>query len=98
MRVELLRALLPLAVVPSSRRITTTLMSIEVERKFEAPEHSVLAASVEKLGGTTIGTKSFTDVYYDTAGCSLTRRDIWLRARDGAWELKLPVEEDARLA
>ena len=47
-------------------------------------------------GGKEPGTKRFTDVYYDTADCSLTRRDTWLRERDGAWELKLPVYEDAR--
>ena len=69
---------------------------IEVERKFHAPELSELSARVTANGGTTIGTKSFTDVYYDTSGCALTRRDIWLRCRDDAWELKLPIEEEAR--
>ena len=70
---------------------------IEVEKKFVAPsDHAVMAASVEAQGGKELGTKRFTDVYYDTADCSLTRRDTWLRERDGAWELKLPVYEDAR--
>ena len=56
----------------------------------------MLEAAVAAEGGKELGTKTFTDIYYDTAGCSLTRRDMWLRCRDGAWELKLPVDEDAR--
>ena len=93
-RVVLLPALLH-ARLPCARMSTSPL--IEVEKKFAAPsDHAALEAAVVAEGGTHLGTKSFTDVYYDTAGCSLTRRDMWLRCRDGAWELKLPVEEDAR--
>ena len=68
--------------------------AIEVEKKFTAPDCAWLAKCVKETGGTDIGKKSFTDVYYDTAACVLTRKDIWLRCRDGAWELKLPVEEE----
>ena len=30
------------------------------------------------------------------SGCVLTRRDMWLRKRDSSWELKLPIEADAK--
>ena len=74
---------------------------IEVERKFEPP------ASIEELdrkvtanGGEKRGAKSFKDVYWDTLGCSLTRRDTWLRCRSQGnrqqWELKVPVGDANR--
>ncbi|KAL1496297.1 hypothetical protein AB1Y20_016259 [Prymnesium parvum] len=69
---------------------------IEVERKFEA---SLLAedleAAVVRLGGSLEGSVRFTDVYFDTEDCLLTRDDVWLRRRDEQWELKVPVEEEA---
>lgn len=68
--------------------------AIEVEKKFTAPDYESLSKCVKEGGGTDIGTKSFTDVYYDTSACVLTRKDTWLRCRDGAWELKLPVEDE----
>mgnify|MGYP002631365260 CR=1 FL=1 len=70
---------------------------IEVERKFEA---SVDAAALEQLvvsqGGREMGQVRFCDTYYDTADCTLTRDDTWLRKRGDQWELKLPIEDDAR--
>ena len=102
MRVSL-RPLVPLLISTAPRGLhrsstTLTMSSIEVERKFEPPtDLEALNDAVLKAGGTQLGSKSFTDIYYDTLpGCSLTRRDTWLRCRDGAWELKLPVEEDAK--
>ena len=102
MRVSL-RPLVPLLISTAPRGLhrsstTPTMSSIEVERKFEPPtDLEALNDAVLKAGGTQLGSKSFTDIYYDTLpGCSLTRRDTWLRCRDGAWELKLPVEEDAK--
>ena len=68
--------------------------SIEVERKFVCPD--MLSDRVRTHGGELLGEVEFTDSYWDTEDCILTRRDMWLRRRDGAWELKLPVEEDAR--
>jgi len=65
---------------------------IEVERKFAPPDLVQLARRVEELGGKRVSEASFTDVYFDTPDCALTRRDIWLRRRDDEWELKLPVE------
>ena len=90
-----------------TRRIATTSLRlrglamsapIEVERKFEfeASDASALKAAVLARGGVLKGETRFRDVYWDTADCALTRRDMWLRARDGCWELKLPAEEAAQ--
>ncbi len=70
---------------------------IEVERKFRlAPEDiATLGERVASVGGEVRGEKRFTDVYWDTAECALTRRDTWLRCRDGAWELKVPLAGQA---
>ena len=70
-------------------------MRIEVEKKFEPPSDlAALGHRIAELGGTMVGEKAFTDTYYDTATCTLTRRDTWLRSRDGAWELKVPIDTD----
>jgi len=79
-------------------------VQIEVERKFAA-DISVeeIRQRVTRLGGSMSGTVGFNDTYYDTPGCELTSRDVWLRRRDfvgdgdngaggtSVWELKLPV-------
>ena len=67
--------------------------AIEVERKYDASVVSVdaLTQTVESLGGETKGVVTFTDVYYDTPDASLAAKDTWLRARDGAWEIKVPL-------
>ena len=46
---------------------------------------------VLKGGGEKLGAKEFTDTYFDTSGCLLTRQDVWLRQWDGEWELKVPA-------
>lgn len=71
--------------------------TIEVERKFSL-DVSVdeLRALVEGCGGREEGSVEFTDTYYDTPGCVLASSDVWLRARDDAWEIKLPVLGDER--
>ncbi len=61
---------------------------IEVEKKF------ILSGDGKnKLikGAELTAKKKFTDVYYDTADYALTKKDIWLRARDGRYELKVPL-------
>jgi len=61
---------------------------IEVEKKF------ILTAEQEKNlleGAEFLGEKSFTDSYYDTADYSLGIKDLWLRMRDGKFELKVPL-------
>jgi adenylate cyclase class IV len=83
--------------LPKQMRTPLPRATIEVERKFNLPSGKDLSDRVTALGGEVKGKVQFTDSYWDTAGCTLTRRDVWLRQRDGAWELKLPVEEeDAR--
>lgn len=64
-------------------------MAIEVEKKF------FLNNSDKRVlidGADSVGVKTFTDIYYDNAIYNLTSNDIWLRVRDGRWELKLPLE------
>lgn len=82
----------------TARRISSrgAVASIEVERKFQLESPTELTAKVTELGGSVLGEIRFRDVYWDTAACALTRRDTWLRQRDGAWELKRPIESDAR--
>ncbi|HLD86396.1 MAG TPA: CYTH domain-containing protein [Patescibacteria group bacterium] len=47
------------------------------------------------IGATLIGKKSFTDTYYDYGDLRLTRRDYWLRTRNGKFELKVPINKDS---
>lgn len=35
--------------------------------------------------------KIFTDIYYDSNNYDLISKDVWLRARDGKFELKIPL-------
>lgn len=63
--------------------------NIEVECKFRYTK--AIEARIRDHG-TYLGTKSFTDIYWDTAfPHRLTTRDIWLRQRDAAWEIKVPL-------
>lgn len=41
------------------------------------------------------GERKFTDVYYDSTDYALTTNDIWLRARNGHWELKVSIHTNA---
>jgi len=72
--------------------------AIEVERKYDASSVSVetLRETVESLGGVAKGVVTFTDVYYDTPDAALAAKDTWLRTRDGAWEIKVPLQGDER--
>lgn len=66
---------------------------IEIEKKF------ILSSSdKERLlnGAEMIGTKIFTDVYYDNGTYDLTKKDWWLRSRDGRFELKIPAGTSGR--
>lgn len=61
---------------------------IEVEKKF------ILTPEQEKTlidGAEFLGEKTFTDAYYDDRNFSLTKKDIWLRSRNGKFELKIPM-------
>ena len=49
-----------------------------------------MRAAVLAAGGSELGARALEDVYYDTQHATLARRDCWLRARGGRWELKVP--------
>ncbi len=60
----------------------------EVEKKF------ILTPEQEKSlieGAEFLGEKKMIDICYDGPDYSLTRQDIWLRNRNGKFELKLPM-------
>src|SRR3990167_4476203 len=61
---------------------------IEVELKIPASETN-LALLTE--GSTLVGTKTHTDIYFDTFDYSLSMRAIWLRKRNDHFELKWPA-------
>ena len=82
MRAPLARHLLAYAI--SGRRGIASMggtSMIEVERKFAPPDLVQLARRVEELGGKRVSEASFTDVYFDTPDCALTRRDTHARTR-----------------
>jgi len=64
---------------------------IEVEKKFtlNKKDEKRLLQDAEFLSQNF-----FTDVYYDTEQFSLTSKDIWLRSRDGVFELKLSLHNE----
>ena len=64
---------------------------IEVEKKFRLNE---VERECLLEGAVFESERSFTDVYYDTPDYTLTRKDTWLRFRDGRCELKVPRRMD----
>jgi len=63
---------------------------IEVEKKFplnEGDEEKLIA------GAEFMNERVFTDVYYDDARYSLTKKDTWLRRRGERYELKVPLND-----
>lgn len=59
---------------------------IEVEKKFK------LSGENEKRvieGARFLKEVKFTDIYYDKPDYEFTKQDIWLRSRDGKFELKI---------
>jgi adenylate cyclase class IV len=65
----------------------------EIEKKF-----ILTNAQKEKLikNAEFLGEVVFTDIYYDTKEYALTKNDIWLRSRDGQFELKLPLHQNGK--
>ena len=61
---------------------------IEVEKKFIVQQDELARLT---RGARFLSEVKHTDVYYDTADHALTRKDIWLRTREGKFELKFPV-------
>jgi uncharacterized protein YjbK len=63
-------------------------MAIEIEKKFLlTPDQQ---ATLLK-DATDLGHKRVEDIYFDTKDYSLSLRDLWLRRRDGVYELKAPA-------
>ncbi|XP_069044213.1 thiamine-triphosphatase isoform X3 [Lepisosteus oculatus] len=68
------------------RRERTERMSVEVERKFVCGPD--IQTRLNDLAAVCLGCAQFLDQYFDTPDCRLTLRDVWLRRRQGSWELK----------
>ena len=61
---------------------------IEIEKKFHfTPEQEAKIIA----SATFLGEKIQTDTYYDTLDFVLTCKDIWLRNRNGRFEIKTPL-------
>lgn len=61
---------------------------IEVEKNFDLKEGD--KARLIK-GAAFLEKKNIVDIYYDTKDYFLTGKDFWLRARNGKFELKVPL-------
>lgn len=63
---------------------------IEVEKKFH-----ITKEGGKKLteGAKFVGEFTFSDTYYDKSSYPLAKKDIWLRARDGKWQLKIGEDD-----
>lgn len=69
--------------------------SIEIERKFllTAPiKQRLLSLSSLSSRGRELEKIQFRDQYFDQ---QLALRNVWLRTRNGQWELKIPLQSDA---
>ena len=67
---------------------------IEIEKKFliEPQQRDALLATA-KLEDII----RFTDVYWDDPDLALARQDVWLRQRQQAWQMKLPLDQQNQL-
>ena len=62
---------------------------IEIEKKFAL---TPLQKEALLYGARPLGQKVVEDDYFDTDDYSLTKHDFWFRKRDGAYELKVPLQ------
>lgn len=64
--------------------------NLEIEKKF-----ILTPVQKEKLleDAEFISEKNFTDAYYDNKEFSLALNDMWLRKRDGEFNLKIPMRQ-----
>uniref|UniRef100_A0A8C9V309 Thiamine-triphosphatase n=2 Tax=Scleropages formosus TaxID=113540 RepID=A0A8C9V309_SCLFO len=77
---------------PSPTRSCSDVMRVEVERKFVC--NSDVHEKLREIGAVCVGQCEFEDKYFDCPEHHLTLRDVWLRCRQGSWELKCPTQED----
>lgn len=63
----------------------------EVEKKFTLSNEQIKQLT---QGAEFEGEKTFSDTYYDDSNYSLTTQDMWLRLRDGKFELKVPLNTE----
>lgn len=68
---------------------------IEIEKKFQlsADEQARLLKGAKLQFDATL-----TDTYYETSDYRLVKSDWWLRNRDGAFQLKIPIESSASMS
>jgi CYTH domain len=64
----------------------------EVERKFTiSPSSRTTLLSAAARAAAPIHVATFVDEYFDDTYLALTLRDLWLRKRQGEWQLKHPL-------
>ena len=81
-----------------------TSQHIEVERKYDVDQATILPSSLAEADGVTAMRQpvehQLEAVYFDTSELDLARRGVTLRRRTGGgdegWHLKLPGDQDAR--
>ncbi|XP_061095299.1 thiamine-triphosphatase isoform X1 [Conger conger] len=74
--------------------LKTLNMSVEVERKFLCGPD--IQKKLGDIGAVCVGKCRFQDQYFDSPDFILTLNGVWLRRREGCWELKCPVTERAQ--
>lgn len=62
----------------------------EVEKKFKLNSQQIKKLTKH---AKFIGERVMTDIYYDTADFELIKQDVWLRSRNGKFELKIPMSD-----
>ncbi len=72
-----------------TRYFMKNLRQIEVEKKVKLELHHLKKIESE---GTFIEEVRFKDTYFDTADCSLTSQNMWLRQREKQFELKIGIK------
>ena len=76
-----------MAVGPNESNNGRLMGNLEVEQKFHCSN-----ALLEKLASlaSSLQSQRITDVYFDTSDFCMTKKDLWLRSRNGELELKSP--------
>jgi len=76
-----------MAVGPNEWNDGRLMGNLEVEQKFHCSN-----ALLEKLASlaSSLQSQRITDVYFDTSDFCMTKKDLWLRSRNGELELKSP--------